>query len=247
MREFPDNETLMVWLINLFADTFPAQAILKGGMELRLLNCPRHTNDLDYVFVPFRSKKDIAQPILEVLNRFPELTIEHAMHSTCLRIIVSSGHARAQIEIGVASECPSQPLSTSELARSHHLQGRIVRVMSLDTALAHKLAAWLERGLVRDLYDVYFIREMLGVSPNLDTLRMRLDRISYQRGHKGGPRSMDIPRFATVLRQCADSLDASRVTQELQGMLAVEEMPGLELKLRKAVVSIADTLATVSM
>ncbi len=108
--------------------------------------------------------------------------------------------------------------------------------------MAHKLAAWLERGLVRDLYDVYFMREMLGVSPDLDTLRTRLGRISYQRGHKGGPRSMDISAFATVLRECADSLNASRVTQELQGMLAAEELPGLELKLRKAVVALAEKI-----
>lgn len=52
MTEIDDSEGLMVWLMNYLADTFGHSAILKGGMELRLLYCPRHTNDIDYVFIP---------------------------------------------------------------------------------------------------------------------------------------------------------------------------------------------------
>lgn len=59
MKEAAENESLMIRLINLLADAFPGRAILKGGMELRLLQCPRHTNDLDYIFIPFTSKTEI--------------------------------------------------------------------------------------------------------------------------------------------------------------------------------------------
>ena len=124
MRDFPENEALMVRLMNLLADRFPAQAIIKGGMELRLLNCPRYTNDLDYVFIPFKSKNDIAAPVLEILGTQQGLTVEHTMHSTCMRIVVSSGNVRVQIELNVAAECKSQELTTSDLARNHDLQGR---------------------------------------------------------------------------------------------------------------------------
>jgi predicted nucleotidyltransferase component of viral defense system len=242
MSGSPENEALMVRLINLLAGSFPAQAILKGGMELRLLNCPRYTNDLDYVFVPFSSKKDIAAPVLQVLGKQEDLKIEHTMHSTCMRIIASAGKIRVQIELNVASECKTQELTTADLARAHHLQGRIIRAMSLDTALAHKLAAWLERGLMRDLYDIYFIRETLGIAPDLNTLSDRLRKISYQRHGNRGPKTMTMPQFAAILRQAAGNIGPAPLHEELQDQLDPEEFPGLDLKIGKALRAIAEML-----
>jgi predicted nucleotidyltransferase component of viral defense system len=242
MKDSPENEALMVRLINLLAASFPAQAILKGGMELRLLNCPRYTNDLDYVFVPFSSKNDIAAPVLEVLVKQEDLKIQHSMHSTCMRVIVSAGKVRVQIELNVASECKTQELTTADLARTHHLQGRIIRGMSLDVALAHKLAAWLERGLMRDLYDVYFMREMLGIAPDLKTLRERLGRIRYQRQGKKGPQTMNLPQFAATLREAAAGIGPAAIREELQDLLDAEELPGLDLKIRKAMLNIAEMI-----
>lgn len=51
---------------------------------------------------------------------------------------------------------------------------RIVRVMALDYALAHKLAAWNERRLLRDLYDGYFLAGRLGETPVREVLDQRL-------------------------------------------------------------------------
>ncbi len=53
MIEIETSEGLMVWLMNYLADTFGNSAVLKGRMELPLLDCPRHTNDIDYVFAPY--------------------------------------------------------------------------------------------------------------------------------------------------------------------------------------------------
>jgi hypothetical protein len=36
-------------------------------MELRLLDCPRYTNDLDYVFIPFASKKEVSKILADAL------------------------------------------------------------------------------------------------------------------------------------------------------------------------------------
>ena len=38
--EINSQKELMVWLINFMADTFGNSAILKGGMQLCLLDCP---------------------------------------------------------------------------------------------------------------------------------------------------------------------------------------------------------------
>jgi predicted nucleotidyltransferase component of viral defense system len=59
--ESRDTESRMVWIINQLADKFGNHAILKGGMELRLFDCPRYTNDLDYIFIPFASKNEISK------------------------------------------------------------------------------------------------------------------------------------------------------------------------------------------
>jgi predicted nucleotidyltransferase component of viral defense system len=201
------------------------------------------TNDLDYVFIPFSSKNDIAGPVLDVLRAQQGLRVEHTMHSTCLRIVVTSGSVRAQIELNVASECKTQELSTADLARSHHLQGRIIRAMSLDVALSHKLAAWMERGLLRDLYDVYYMREILGISPDIQVLLQRLSRLHYQRGKTPGPRSMSVPQFAQTLRECVTQLTAEGVREELGDLIAEVELPGLDLKIRAALMSLSEHLS----
>jgi hypothetical protein len=240
MKKTAENEILMIRLINLFADAFPGQAILKGGMELRLLQCPRHTNDLDYIFIPYTSKIDIGREVLAVLDKEQGLSVEHSMHSTCMRIIVTAGTTRVQIELNVARECKSQAISTSDVARLYHIQGRIIRVMSLDVALAHKHAAWLERDLMRDLYDVYYMRELLGISPDLGTIMVRLAKIRYQKAGNKGQKSMSLQEFSKCLRERALQLHADTVLNELADLLDESELPGLDLKIRKAMIGIAE-------
>ena len=77
MIEAKTQQSLMVWLINFIADKFGNSAILKGGMELRLLDCPRFTNDLDFIFVPYSSKKDVSKIVIEALNKVPDLAVRH--------------------------------------------------------------------------------------------------------------------------------------------------------------------------
>ena len=47
-----EQEALIARVLNLFAQRFPRQAVLRGGMVLRVLGSPRLTNDLDYLFIP---------------------------------------------------------------------------------------------------------------------------------------------------------------------------------------------------
>lgn len=51
------EQALLAKVLDVFAQKFDKQAVLRGGMVLRILGSPRFTNDLDYVFVPYRSKK----------------------------------------------------------------------------------------------------------------------------------------------------------------------------------------------
>ena len=61
-------DALFLWVMHRFAEKFAEHAILRGGMALRLLDSPRMTTDVDYVFVPYPSKKDIRLEVEMILN-----------------------------------------------------------------------------------------------------------------------------------------------------------------------------------
>ena len=103
MLEITTIESLLIYLINLFSEKFPQSAILKGGMCLRLLDCPRLTNDVDYTFIPFRSKKEIVADVRAVLDGVEGLTYQHTLNSKCLRVRIRYGDAFPQVEVNVAA------------------------------------------------------------------------------------------------------------------------------------------------
>ena len=176
MPEISTVEGLMIFLINTFSEKFPQSAILKGGMSLRLLDCPRLTNDIDYVFVPYSSKKDILQGVLDVLDEIDGLTYEYTMNSKCLRIRIRYGELATQVEANVAKEYSATSISTAAISRQQGMLGRIVQLASYDVSMANKLAAWNERALVRDLYDLYFYYTMVQVMPEMAVLEKRLEK-----------------------------------------------------------------------
>ncbi len=167
-------ETLFLWIMHRFADVFKDHAILKGGMALRLIDSPRSTTVIDYVFVPHRSKQEIRAKVESVLGEITdaELTIE--LHSKMMRAEIRVDRAAIQLEANVAMECKSIPISTAAVAQQVGRPARVVRIMSPDWALARKLAAWNERRLLRDLYDVYFFAARLDELPDGEVLDRRL-------------------------------------------------------------------------
>ncbi|MDO8461725.1 MAG: nucleotidyl transferase AbiEii/AbiGii toxin family protein, partial [Deltaproteobacteria bacterium] len=156
MDTVKSNESLRVLIINHLGKRLGDHAILKGGMVLRLLDCPRYTNDLDYIFIPFKSKKEIAPMIEEALKELGGIKVHHRFHSTNVRFDVllknAFGTFKTQIEANVASDCATQPMTTGDFARQFQQSPQIIRVVRFDVMLANKLAAWNERHLMRDLY-----------------------------------------------------------------------------------------------
>ena len=76
MIALKNEEAFRIWLINKISEKFPDNAILKGGMVLRLLDCPRYTNDIDYTFIPFKSKNDIYNPVLDFIKSLDNIEIK---------------------------------------------------------------------------------------------------------------------------------------------------------------------------
>lgn len=248
MADIVSQESLMIRLINHLSEVFGSHAILKGGMVLRLMDCPRSTNDLDYVFIPYQSKKDIVPLIRQALERLPDTRVEVKLHSTHARFLVTHtgarGTFRAQIEASVAKSCPAEPLSTGSLSLRNGEPPHVVTIMRLDVALAHKLAAWNERGLARDLYDAYFLFRHLGKLPDRKTLSERLSDIVYAKSikTKGGTRQMTLEEFCAKLQSAVRDLNERAFEREIGDYLAPQELPGLCGKVKIALTQLIERL-----
>lgn len=155
-----NEEKLLFEIIDCFQKHFGKRAILRGGMVLRILGCERFTNDADYTFVPYKSKNEIVDDVLASLQTLPGVSLEHSMNSKCLRVKIRRDPVAVQVEIKVAKEETVMVLSNKRLADEMGMPARLLPVVDLSIALADKLAAWNERRLPRDLYDIHFFLRM---------------------------------------------------------------------------------------
>lgn len=238
MEKFESTEALLAWIVDFFADKFGNSAILKGGMSLRLMRSPRYTNDVDYIFIPFESKKDAKSLVEEALSQVDGLKFESTMNSKALRIVVDFGGRSAQIEINTERDCPSVPMSSSLLTTPYGRPARIVRVMEPGVAFAHKIAAWNERELMRDLYDVYQYESLFGVTPKMDVL---LQRLKSARSYRNIIAAQSLEGLVKKMRQAAGNMTEDSF-EELLPLLDAAELAGLSFRMRPAIVALCDKL-----
>ncbi|MBI1908924.1 MAG: nucleotidyl transferase AbiEii/AbiGii toxin family protein [Deltaproteobacteria bacterium] len=249
MDTVKSDESLRVLIINHLGKQLGEHAILKGGMVLRLLDCPRTTNDLDYIFVPFKSKKEIVPLVLEVLKELEEVTVQHRLHSTNAQFDVTLknefGTFRTQLEVNVSNHCETEPLTTGDFALQFQQSPQIIRVMRFDVMLAHKLAAWNERRLMRDLYDAYFIYKNLNITPNLDLLQGRLQDVHYAKRMSGRslPKKMSLEEFWQLLASELKTLTPADLENELRDSLDTHQLLGLDKKITIALTQMMDQVA----
>jgi predicted nucleotidyltransferase component of viral defense system len=236
------DDQLMLWIMHAFAGHFRQHAILKGGMELMLMSSERATNELDYVFVPYQSKKEITPQIERILRRIPDVKIDTSMHSNAGRYRVRVGQADIQIEFNVAQQMPSIELTTELLARRFNALPGIIRVMCPEVALAHKLGAWNERRLLRDLYDIYYMYTHMQVTPEMDVLKQRLNKINSRLPGLKKIREMKIDEFARELRSVVGALTEQDIQQGLAPLMKTDRLRGLLPVLRTKLGELATLL-----
>jgi predicted nucleotidyltransferase component of viral defense system len=233
---------LFLWIMHRFSETFEQHAVLKGGVALRLVDSPRTTTNIDYVFVPFQSTSDVREDIERVLYELEGAQVSIRLHSTMLRADVRVDAVAIQLEVSVAPECASAATGTGGFARSLGQPSQVVRVMSWAMALAHKLAAWNERRLPRDLYDAYFIAARLGVQPNLQVLDARLAKVRSRLPGMRSRKEMTRAELAAALRGAAAGIDEASIEAELAPLLKETELAGLPIRMRAAATGLADGL-----
>jgi predicted nucleotidyltransferase component of viral defense system len=233
------EQALIARVLDLFAQRFAQRAVLRGGMVLRILGSSRFTNDLDYVFVPYRSKKDLVPEIVACLKNIEGAEIRHSFNSKCLRVVLTADGTTIQIEAKVAMTARTSLASTRSFARAFNLPPRMICITEHSVALANTLAAWNERRLTRDLYDIWFFLQM-GVTPDPETLESRLKKPEYSRlvvkkDHFSGSTTGEFYEF---LRQRVSTLTDSEIRQSMADYLPPEEMDGLAMQFRSSLVKL---------
>lgn len=231
----PKEQELLAKVLDMFAQKFNKKAVLRGGMVLRILGSQRFTNDLDYVFVPYKSKNDIVGEILECLGALKGAELQHELNSKCLRVFLTVEGVTIQIESKVAMDVRSMAVSTKLVSQEFNLPPRIIHVVDLNVALADKMAAWNERRLIRDIYDIWFFLQMKA-KPDLPTLAARLAKPSYSKlvGVKARFQGKTCGDFCSFIRDAVNSLDDQQIRNELSDYLPVAEIEGLSLLFKSA-------------
>ncbi|MBL6991512.1 MAG: nucleotidyl transferase AbiEii/AbiGii toxin family protein [Bacteriovoracaceae bacterium] len=239
MIELPDlksDNDLFIFLLHTISERFRDHAILKGGMVLRLLGSKRQTLDLDYTFIPFTSKKEVQKKVAKLFSEIVGMDYKITTNSKAIKVNIAVNDLRSQVEINVAKQLKSDVISTSNLKdTSNPTTPRIIRIMSLDVALSHKLAAWNERHLNRDLYDIYYFLEVQNVTLDKKTLYARLKNIQSRRPELKKIKAMSLEDFLSSLKKTIDNLKQDDLESELLGILDDIELPGLSFKIKDSI------------
>jgi len=231
-----------LWVIHRFAEQLEDHAVLKGGMALRLLDSPRFTNDVDYVFVPYESKKDVVPVVKHILEAIEGASIHTTVHSTMIRSEIRLDAAAIQLEVSVSPSCASVPVATAALAALEGAPSQIVRIMAPAVALAHKLAAWNERRLVRDLYDAYFLAARARATPDRRVLLERLAKVESRIPRLRRRKRMTLEQLAQELGEAVAALTDTSVALELGTLVDARELAGLALRIQVALRRVAEEM-----
>lgn len=214
---------LIVDVLHHLTRHFRDHAILKGGMELALFSSPRSTNDLDFIFVPFQSKKDIVEDVKKCLEAMaPDVKVSTQVSSKNAKFVVQHGVSAIEVEINVATDVESIAMNTAVLAKPFAITPQIIRVMKPEVAFAHKIGTWNERRLIRDLYDIYFWFSIQKILPDAKTLALRLQKVESRIPRLRRRKSMTIKELGEDLREFSAQLDQSMIDQELPSIVRSE-------------------------
>lgn len=216
MTTLKELEKLLLEIIHLMSQKYANNAILKGGMQLRLMNSPRHTNDVDYVFPEKTSRKTLLKELKTLFTKNNITIINESLNSRGLVLSVEKNKIRAAIEISIVNHlnCAPEQITTDSLANQFYIPAHIVTVMNLKEAFSHKIAASLERNLIRDLYDITIFEPL--TTFDSETLKTRLKKLTILRKK---PISISFAEAAKLLKKRTEKLTQRDIVEELAGVV----------------------------
>jgi len=160
-------------------------------------------------------------------------------HSTIIQITASINDVKVIIEGSISSSFEPTLISTAPIAFRLIKQPALISIMPNDMALAHKLAAWLERRLTRDLYDIYVLYDRLNSTPNLDVLNTRLKEVNYLKGVTPKPKLEDSSAFLLFLKEQVKSFNTDYLESQMQGLIDDRELKGIGVYIKNTLLAIS--------
>ena len=131
------------------------------------------------------------------------------------------------VEGSASSSFEPTLISTAPMAFRLNKQPTLISIMPNNMAFAHKCAAWLERRLVRDLYDIYVLYDKLNSTPDLEVLNERLKKLNYLKGVKPRPKLQNNSEFLLFLKNQVSILDSYFIESQLHGLIDDRELNGI--------------------
>ncbi|MGL1934998.1 MAG: nucleotidyl transferase AbiEii/AbiGii toxin family protein [Fibrobacterales bacterium] len=240
MISITNTDTFFLWVFELFSKEFPSHAILKGGMSLRLLGCPRNTKDLDFLFIPYSSKKEVAPLIDSVLKKYPEIEYDLKVHSTCIVCKLNYNNIQIAVDVTVTESIDTIPVTTEVLSSQYNHPNFIIRTVSYENALANKIGAWIERRLMRDIYDIHFYISTLRVNPDMLILNNRISNITSRR--EKSLKLLTLPELTSLLDSFCQELTLTSLQIELNEYFSEMDLIGLDMKIKVSLQKLIDYL-----
>ena len=236
------SDELLARMLTQLADKFKNELILKGGVLLRLLNSPRSTQDLDYAWIRTKKRNLFGRDVKKALEEIEGIEVtdlESNSRGVFIEVRDRASGQKAKVEINVVSSThlPPKPLSTAPLTRPYSLKTQIIAAMDPAEAFSNKIAATMERNLVRDLYDLAQMEPLTAFDK--ETLADRLSRLQINRAK---PRKVTLEEAVDLLRGKLSGLTQKRIEAELAGAIPDEFFPGLELLIKASVSRIIQRL-----
>jgi predicted nucleotidyltransferase component of viral defense system len=238
-----DREELIIKVMHFMAEKLKDSLVLKGAMQLRLQGSYRLTQDINYVLLSVESKKVLVKKIKKYISELREIRINDVeLNFRGIFIEIESQEQpglKTLLEINILSSLHMIPenMSTVALSNQYKLSGRVISVMALPEAFAHKIAASLERNSMRDIYDLFILEPLSNF--DVTTLFDRLKRLSVLRGN---PERVTFKEAANRLRKKGETINASRIEKELGPLLPLDQIKGIKLVLKATVARVAEKM-----
>lgn len=240
MDENEKREKLLLDILSLINSSFKNSAILKGGLVLRLLNSPRYTQDIDYIFTTKQSRKSIL-PIIEKALAKENIKITRSLiNSRGLFINVEDEtKTLAQIEISIDHQHhpKTEVISTASLSIKNGRTPELITILARDVGFSHKIAATLERDALRDFYDLSLYEPLTNIDS--DTLEKRLSALEINR-KKMPPYSFE--EAANLLEKKINSTKDQDLEQGLKQLLPESYRFGIAPTIKASVLRVCEKI-----
>lgn len=169
MKRLEDHESFEMAFLNLLAShRLTGSLVFGGGTMLRLCHeLPRYSLDLDFWFYKeadfsdfFRRLRDAAATAYEVTDA------QEKFHSLLLEMRRAKGTTKLKIE--VRKKVAPTGSSEQKIAFSPHYPSQVmIRGFTLKQMFKNKASALIERGEIRDAFDLEFLIRK-GIEPDLN-------------------------------------------------------------------------------